>query len=108
VAITLFRFENVEDVTVKITVENLDLFFGQIILLDKLLLRLRREKGHRVLVFSQMVRMLDILPDHCRMWGFPFQRLDGSMPNDLRVRAVDLYNAPESTKYFFSQPGQET
>ena len=31
------------------------------------------------------------------MRGFPFQSLDGSMPNDLRVRAVDHYNAPEST-----------
>jgi SNF2 family DNA or RNA helicase len=103
-----FLSKMLKDVTVKITVENLDSCFGQIILLDKLLLRLRCEKGHRVLVFPQMVRMLDILPDHCRMWGFPFQCLDGSMPNDILVRAVDLYKAAESTKYFFSQPGQET
>jgi SNF2 family DNA or RNA helicase len=45
--------------------------------------------------------MLDILSDYCRMRGFPFQRLDGSMPNDLRVRAVDHYNATESTDYVF-------
>jgi hypothetical protein len=43
------------------------------------------------------MRTVDILSDYYRMRGFPFQRLDGSMPNDLRVRAVDHYNAPEST-----------
>jgi chromodomain-helicase-DNA-binding protein 1 len=35
------------------------------------------------------------------MRGFPSQRLDGSMPNDLRVRAVDHYNAADSTDYEF-------
>jgi chromodomain-helicase-DNA-binding protein 1 len=69
-------------------------------LLDKLLLRLR-EKRHRVLVLSQMMRMVDIMSDYCPMRGFPFQRLDGPMPNDLRVRAADRYNAPESTDYVF-------
>jgi SNF2 family DNA or RNA helicase len=91
-------FKNVEDVTVKITVETLIRAAGEMIRLDKLLLRLR-DKGHRVLVFSQMVTMLDILSDYCRMRGFPFQSLDRSMPNDLRVRAIDHHNAPESTDY---------
>jgi hypothetical protein len=35
------------------------------------------------------------------MRGFPFQPLAGSMPNDLRVRALDHYNAPESTDFIF-------
>jgi hypothetical protein len=48
-----------------------------------------------------MMRTVDILSDYYRMTGFPFQRLDGLMPNDLRVRAVDHYNAPESTDYAF-------
>lgn len=95
-----FLFDNVEDTSVDTTVETLIRSSGKLILLDKLLLRLR-ERGHRVLVFSQMVRMLDILSDYCRMRGFPYQRLDGSMPNDLRVRAVDHYNAPGSNDYVF-------
>jgi hypothetical protein len=37
---------------------------GKMVLLDKLLKRLR-ERGSRVLVFSQMTRMLDILEDYC-------------------------------------------
>jgi chromodomain-helicase-DNA-binding protein 1 len=54
------------------------------------------------------MRTVDILLDNYRMRGFPFQHLDGSMANDLRVRAVDHYNAPESTDYAFSfQPGQD-
>ena len=45
---------------------------GKLILLDKLLLRLR-ESGHRVLIFSQMVRMLDILAEYMQLRHFPFQ-----------------------------------
>jgi SWI/SNF-related matrix-associated actin-dependent regulator of chromatin subfamily A member 5 len=37
---------------------------GKLVLLDKLLKRLQ-ERGSRVLVFSQMTRMLDILEDYC-------------------------------------------
>ena len=45
---------------------------GKMILLDKLLCRLK-ETGHRVLVFSQMVRMLDIIADYLYLKRFPFQ-----------------------------------
>jgi chromodomain-helicase-DNA-binding protein 1 len=38
-----------------------------------------KETGHRVLIFTQMVRMLNILSDYLRMKGFAYQRLDGSM-----------------------------
>ncbi len=46
------------------------------VLLDKLLPRLR-EKGSRVLVFSQMTRMLDILEDYCLFRGHQYCRIDG-------------------------------
>lgn len=45
---------------------------GKLVLLDKLLIRLK-ERGHRVLIFSQMVRMLDILADYLRSRQFLFQ-----------------------------------
>ena len=41
---------------------------GKLVLIDKLLPKLK-EKGHRVLIFSQMVRCLDILEDYLRMNG---------------------------------------
>jgi chromodomain-helicase-DNA-binding protein 1 len=45
---------------------------GKLMLLDKLLCRLK-ETGHRVLIFSQMVRMLDILADYLQRRHFNFQ-----------------------------------
>ena len=45
---------------------------GKLYLLDKLLVRLK-EKGHRVLIFSQMVRMLDILAEYMKFRHFLFQ-----------------------------------
>ena len=47
---------------------------GKLILLDKLLIRLK-ESGHRVLIFSQMVRMLDILAEYMQLRRFGFQVL---------------------------------
>ncbi len=37
---------------------------GKLVLLDKLLPRLK-ERESRVLIFSQMTRMIDILEDYC-------------------------------------------
>ncbi len=49
---------------------------GKLVLLDKLLTRLKVD-GHRVLIFSQMVRILDILSDYMSLRGYQHQRLDG-------------------------------
>ncbi|CAI4225227.1 unnamed protein product [Auanema sp. JU1783] len=73
---------------------------GKLILLDKLLCRLR-ETGHRVLIFSQMVMMLDILQEYLQLRRFPSQRLDGSMRADLRKQALDHFNAEGSTDFCF-------
>ena len=48
------------------------------VLLDKLLTRLK-ERGHRVLIFSQMVRMLDIIADYLALRRFQFQVCDYSV-----------------------------
>jgi chromodomain-helicase-DNA-binding protein 1 len=45
---------------------------GKLVLLDKLLTRLR-DRGNRVLIFSQMVRMLDILAEYLALKRYPFQ-----------------------------------
>ncbi|KAK9237236.1 SNF2 family N-terminal domain-containing protein [Lipomyces kononenkoae] len=73
---------------------------GKMVLLDKLLGRLRRD-GHRVLIFSQMVRMLDILGDYLTHRGLPFQRLDGTVPAPTRRIAIDHFNAPGSPDFVF-------
>ncbi|XP_067119443.1 chromodomain-helicase-DNA-binding protein 1 isoform X3 [Centruroides vittatus] len=73
---------------------------GKFMLLDKLLCRLK-ETGHRVLIFSQMVRMLDILSDYLQLRHFPFQRLDGSIKGELRKQALDHFNADGSQDFCF-------
>lgn len=69
---------------------------AKLTLLDKLLARLKAD-GHRVLLYSQMTRMLDILQDYLDLRGFSYQRLDGS------CRGIDRY---EAVKNFSQVPGR--
>ncbi|XP_022671471.1 chromodomain-helicase-DNA-binding protein 1-like isoform X2 [Varroa destructor] len=73
---------------------------GKLLLLDKLLCRLK-ETGHRVLIFSQMVRMLDIIGEYLKMRRFQFQRLDGSIKGETRKQALDHFNAEGSQDFCF-------
>ncbi|KAJ2438635.1 ATP-dependent DNA helicase Hrp3, partial [Coemansia sp. RSA 2424] len=73
---------------------------GKMVLLDKLLAKLKNG-GHRVLIFSQMVRMLDILADYMAMRGYAYQRLDGSVASEVRKRSIEHYNAPGSPDFVF-------
>ncbi|KAK2194995.1 bifunctional Helicase superfamily 1-2 [Babesia duncani] len=73
---------------------------GKICLLEKLLLRLK-ERGHRVLIFSQMVRMLNIISEYLTLKGFKHQRLDGTMGKELRKKAMDHFNDPQSDDFCF-------
>ena len=73
---------------------------GKMVLLDKLLSRLQ-SRGSRVLIFSQMTRMLDILEDYCRYREYDYCRIDGSTKHDERELAMDEFNAPNSKKFVF-------
>ncbi|QBM89848.1 chromodomain-helicase-DNA-binding protein 1 [Metschnikowia aff. pulcherrima] len=73
---------------------------GKMVLLEQLLTRLKKE-GHRVLIFSQMVRILDILGDYLSIKGHQFQRLDGGIPSAQRKISIDHFNAPESRDFAF-------
>eukprot|EP00123_Amoebidium_parasiticum_P017207 comp23754_c0_seq2/m.41063 comp23754_c0_seq2/g.41063 ORF comp23754_c0_seq2/g.41063 comp23754_c0_seq2/m.41063 type:complete len:1012 (-) comp23754_c0_seq2:256-3291(-) len=73
---------------------------GKMVVFDKLLAKLKAQ-GSRVLVFSQMTRMLDILEDYCLWRGHAHCRLDGSTSHEDRQRLIDEYNAPDSSKFIF-------
>lgn len=73
---------------------------GKLRVLDKLLVRLQQE-GSRVLIFSQMTRVLDILEDYCLWKGFEYCRLDGQTPHEDRQAAINAYNMPGSDKFVF-------
>lgn len=97
-----YLFQNVEeyDEDVRVQLDGLVRNSGKMYLLDKLLEHLKNT-GHRVLIFSQMVRMLDILADYLKYRGFQFQRLDGSTGNEQRKRAIEQFNAPGSKDFVF-------
>ena len=73
---------------------------GKMVLLDKLLAKLKAD-GHRVLIFSQMVRLLDIISDYMTARGYVFQRLDGTVPSDVRKKSIEHFNAPGSPDFAF-------
>ncbi|KCV72616.1 hypothetical protein H696_00200 [Fonticula alba] len=73
---------------------------GKMMLLDKLMTSLKA-KGSRVLIFSQMARMLDILEDYCLFRGHAYCRIDGQTPHEDRQSQIDAYNAPGSEKFAF-------
>jgi DNA helicase INO80 len=50
---------------------------GKLFVLDGLLARLKCE-GHRVLIYSQMTRMIDLLEEYMTHRKHTFMRLDGS------------------------------
>jgi SWI/SNF-related matrix-associated actin-dependent regulator of chromatin subfamily A member 5 len=73
---------------------------GKMIVLDKLLKKLKSQ-GSRVLIFSQMSRLLDILEDYCYLRDYEYCRIDGSTDHEDRVSAIDEYNSPDSDKFIF-------
>ena len=73
---------------------------GKMVLLDKLLKKLK-EKGSRVLIFSQMTRLLDILEDYLLFRRYKYCRIDGNTDGEAREDMIDSYNAPGSEKFVF-------
>ena len=88
------------------------------VILDKLLESMK-EKGSRVLIFSQMSRVLDILEDYClfrqystlpqisltsvtkKFLSVEYCRIDGGTAHEDRIAAIDEYNKPGSEKFIF-------
>ena len=64
-----------------------------------LLLPKLKERGHRVLMFTQFLGMLDILEDFLFALDLKYQRLDGGVSTLERQKRIDSFNAPNS-KYF--------
>ncbi|KAM9534977.1 chromodomain-helicase-DNA-binding protein 5-like isoform 7-T7 [Salvelinus alpinus] len=73
---------------------------GKLTLLQKMLKKLKDE-GHRVLIFSQMTKMLDLLEDFLEYEGYKYERIDGSITGGLRQEAIDRFNAPGAQQFCF-------
>ena len=72
---------------------------GKLAVLDTLLPYLKR-KGHRILLFSQMTRVLDIIQDYLFFRGYSYERLDGSVRGEERFLAIKNFNADPETFVF--------
>ena len=95
-----YLFPGVEDRSLNPLGEHLVENCGKMVLLDKLLIRLK-ERGHRVLLFTQMTRILDIMEDYMHMRGFQYCRIDGNTTYEDREERIDAYNKPNSEKFLF-------
>jgi chromodomain-helicase-DNA-binding protein 4 len=73
---------------------------GKLVLLQKML-RILKEQGHRVLIFSQMTKVLDILEDFLEGEGYKYERIDGGVTGQLRQEAIDRFNAPGAQQFVF-------
>jgi len=73
---------------------------GKLKVLDMLLPKLQ-EQGSRVLIFTQMARVLDILEDYCWYRKWKYCRIDGNTPHEDRDSQIQEYNKEGSEKFIF-------
>ncbi|KAJ2685869.1 putative ATPase [Coemansia spiralis] len=72
---------------------------GKLLVLDRLLPELFA-KGHRVLIFSQFSRVLDILEFYAELRNWRFCRIDGSVPQVERQDAIVRFNTDPTIPLF--------
>jgi SWI/SNF-related matrix-associated actin-dependent regulator of chromatin subfamily A member 5 len=95
-----YLFDGVEDRTLDPLGEHLVFDCGKLAVIDKLLKKLQ-ERGSRVLIFTQMTRILDILENYMVMRGFKYCRLDGNTDYDTRESMIEEFNRKGSEKFCF-------
>ncbi|EPR79089.1 SNF2 family N-terminal domain protein [Spraguea lophii 42_110] len=72
---------------------------GKLVLLDKLLKQLKGK--HKVLIFSQMTKCLDLLADYLNYRQFKYERIDGGVRGDCRQAAIDRFCDKNSDVFVF-------
>lgn len=95
-----YLFEGMEPGPPYTTDEHLVFNSQKMLILDQMLKKFQQE-GSRVLIFSQMSRMLDILEDYCYFREYQYCRIDGQTEHSDRINAIDEYNKPGSEKFVF-------
>lgn len=73
---------------------------GKFELLSKMLPKLK-SRGHRVLMFSQMTKLLDLLEEFLENMNYKFERLDGNTNLIDRQQAIDRFNSTKSESFVF-------
>ena len=73
---------------------------AKLLLLQRLLPKLK-ERGHRVLLFSQFVINLDIVEVFLSGENYKYLRLDGNLGQKQRQKGIDAFNAPGSDYFIY-------
>ncbi|XP_019432983.1 PREDICTED: ATP-dependent helicase BRM-like isoform X1 [Lupinus angustifolius] len=73
---------------------------GKLWILDRILVKLQRT-GHRVLLFSTMTKLLDILEEYLQWRRLVFRRIDGTTSLEDRESAIVDFNSPDSDCFIF-------
>lgn len=73
---------------------------AKLVLLQVMLPKLK-ERGHRVLIFSQFLQQLDVIEDFLNGLGYGYRRLDGQIGSLEKQRRIDAFNAPDSELFAF-------
>ncbi|KAJ3086274.1 hypothetical protein HK102_013351 [Quaeritorhiza haematococci] len=73
---------------------------GKLQLLRPMLVKLK-QRGHRVLLFSQFKLVLDVLEEFLAGENLQYCRLDGDTPAATRQQMIDAYNSPNSDIFIF-------
>lgn len=97
-----FVFEDVEGVINpnKLTNELIYRCSGKFEVLDRMLPKLQQTR-HRVLIFFQMTKVMNIMEDYLSWKGYCFLRLDGSVKADERYTLITQFNKPSSPYFIF-------
>ncbi|KAK8588007.1 hypothetical protein V6N13_086964 [Hibiscus sabdariffa] len=73
---------------------------GKLWILDRILIKLQRT-GHRVLLFSTMTKLLDILEEYLQWRRLVYRRIDGTTSLEDRESAIVEFNSPDSECFIF-------
>ncbi|XP_024175823.1 ATP-dependent helicase BRM isoform X2 [Rosa chinensis] len=73
---------------------------GKLWILDRILIKLQRT-GHRVLLFSTMTKLLDILEEYLQWRRLVYRRIDGTTSLEDRESAIVDFNSPGSDCFIF-------
>ncbi|KAL3649566.1 hypothetical protein CASFOL_005969 [Castilleja foliolosa] len=73
---------------------------GKLWILDRVLIKLQRT-GHRVLLFSTMTKLLDIMEEYLQWRRLVFRRIDGMTSLEDRESAIVEFNRPDTDCFIF-------
>jgi len=94
-----YLFDEAEDLSSPDLLGSMTGASGKLALLDRLLVGLRN-RGHRVVIFSQFTKMLDIINDYMIERGWRYTRLDGSSSRLQRASRIQNFQGSDDYSVF--------